>query len=56
MREWWVGERTKEGGGRVCEEVGELRKGGHVSGPLSRRKDITLCASIIPHYAETINS
>ena len=30
-------------------------EGGHVPDLLSRRKDITLFASIVPFYAETLN-
>ena len=38
-----------------CEEVEVFSKGRHMPDHLSRRKDITLFASIVPLCAKTIN-
>ena len=56
-REWWVGKRKKdEAEGRSeREEVEVCSQVGHVPDYLSRRKVITLFASIVPPCAETTN-
>ena len=53
---WWVGKRkTREAEGRLlCEEVEVSSKEKHVPDYSSRRKDISLFASIVPPFAETL--
>ena len=55
---WWVGKRkTGRAEGRPERaEVVVSSKAGHVPDHLSRRKDISLFAPIVPFYAETIKT